>query len=390
MERTTIRDIAREAHTSVSTVSRVLNGSNHIAPETRELVTGAIQRLNYIPDSRARGMRLQQTNMLGFLIPDITNRYFALLAQVVKGTLVQSGYLAFLGVTSESEKVQDLYASAMLAQHIDGALIVPQGKQSSSLQQLLDSEIPIVLIDRPLEGRDDIPLVDSDPLPGMIATITDFKEHGHKNIGYIAGPVTGAPALALRSVVFRKLAAEIAGFDKVLVDTTHGGQRDFDLRLGNEYDGIIFDKSAVGHYGMRSTVIRNRVSSKNSLTIQTMDNSYFAEYMDRIGQVLTDMMNEGVTAILFGYSPDAIVALTWLSQQNIKVGVDLSIASFDDLEIFSLYTPQVAAIAQPVIQMGMQAAATIIDRVNGGVVSSSRIPTMYLHRDSVGDAPNRS
>lgn len=121
----TIRDIAKQAHTSVSTVSRALNGSEHIAPATKRAVEAAIKELNYIPNSRAQAMRSSKTWTTGLLVPDIRNSYFAALAYYAQVELFNSGYSTLMGTSSETIVGQDSYIDNLLAQHIDGAIITP-------------------------------------------------------------------------------------------------------------------------------------------------------------------------------------------------------------------------------------------------------------------------
>ena len=385
MGRVTIRDIARETHTSVSTVSRVLNGSVHVASETKQIVEEAVKRLRYIPDSRAQSMRWQHTHFVGLMVPDITNRHFALLAQVIKGALLRSGYLALLGTTMEESAVQDLYATSMLSQHVDGAIVIPQGSQSPAMRRLFDSDIPIVLVDRPLDRKAAIPLVDSDPVPGMNGALKDFRKRGHTMIGYLAGPVRHAPALELRRQAFERLAVPMFGEENVVVDTDSSDAASFHDMLGVvDSNGSLYPDEIVSNNRVTALLSHN-VLLADSLTEKTRDS--FDQYSKRIGVALQTMMDRGVTAVMFAYSTDTVVALSWINAQGIRLGKDLSLVSFDNLEMFDLISPRIAAIAQPDVQMGVQAAELMLERIDHIPVSSVRIPTRYIHRESVGTAP---
>ena len=119
----TIRDVARRAGISVSTVSRALNGNGRISAETKHAVEKAMEELHYIPDSRARAMRSSSTKTVGLLVPDIRNGYFADLAYAIQDTLSKAGYCTFIGTSSENVRQQDVFITNMLSQHIDGAII---------------------------------------------------------------------------------------------------------------------------------------------------------------------------------------------------------------------------------------------------------------------------
>ena len=385
MGKVTIRDIARETHTSVSTVSRVLNGGTHVAPETKQVVEEAVKRLRYIPHSRARSMRWRRTHTIGLMVPDITNKHFALLAQVIKGALLRSGYLALLGTTMEESAVQDLYATSMLSQHVDGAIVIPQGSQSPAMRRLFDSDIPIVLVDRPLDRKAAIPLVDSDPAPGMSGALKDFRKRGHATIGYLAGPVRHAPALELRRQAFECLAVPMFGEENVVVDADSSDAASFHDVLGAADSNSSFYPDEIVSNDRATALLSHKVLLADSLTEKTRDS--FGQYSERMGLALQAMMDRGVTAVMFAHSTDTVAALSWINAQGIRLGKDLSLVSFDNLEMFDLMNPRIAAIAQPDVQMGVQAAGLMLERIDHIPVSSVRIPTRYIHRESVGAAP---
>ncbi|OZG61909.1 LacI family transcriptional regulator [Bifidobacterium lemurum] len=333
----TIRDVAKHAGISVSTVSRALNGNGRISKETKATVERAVAELNYIPDSRAQAMRSSKTRTVGLLVPDIRNGYFAELAYSIQDALFDAGYCTFIGTSSESASRQDAFIMSILAQHIDGAIIVPQGESSDALKLLVERELPVVFVDRRVDGLDDVPLVDSDPLPGMRAALEDLRAHGFTKIGYVSGPVHTSPTLRERESVFRALACEMVGEEHVFVESTS------------------FDQASCG-------------------------------------SVLKRMSDAGVRALIFGYSQDMLRAMSLMGSMGLRMGEDFSMVSFDDLELFRLASPQVSVISQQVRQIGCRGARLFLDMVGEpergmrAQSRSQRVETIYVPRGSVGDA----
>ncbi|WEV69234.1 LacI family DNA-binding transcriptional regulator [Bifidobacterium sp. ESL0775] len=328
----TIRDVAKRAGISVSTVSRALNGTGRISAKTKKAVEQAVADLNYIPDSRAQAMRSSKTRTVGLLVPDIRNGYFADLAYAVQDTLLKAGYCTFIGTSSENVAKQDAFLTNILSQHIDGAIIVPQGDSSDALRLLIDRKLPVMFVDRIVEGFPEVPVVDSDPVPGMRDALKDIHRRGFDKVGYVSGPILDSVSLRERELAFRQLASQMFGEEHCFVESTG------------------FEQSSC------ESVIRRMHSS-------------------------------GVKAIIFGYSPDAIRAMSMIISEGIRLGDEMSMVSFDDLELFRLTTPQISVISQQVQEIGHKGARLFLDMVeHHRKVSSQHIKTVYVPRGSVGNA----
>lgn len=329
MSYVTIRDVAQRAGISVSTVSRALNGTGRISDQTKLSVERAVAELGYIPDSRAQAMRSSKTRTVGLLVPDIRNPYFADLAYTIQDTLFKAGYCTFIGTSSENVSQQDAFIMSILSQRIDGAIVVPQGENSKALRLLIGRKLPVVFVDRQANGFDSIPVVDSDPIPGLKDALRDIQAHGFSKVGYISGPILDSPSLQEREFSFRTLAREIFGEDSAFVESTGFNQ-----------------------------------SSCES--------------------VLKRMTDVGVHALIFGYSPDAVRAVSLLSDNGKRVGDDISIISFDDLELFQLIRPKISVISQQVQRIGSRGAQLFLDMVDEkDRIHSQRIETIYIPRGSV-------
>ena len=332
----TIRDVAQRAGISVSTVSRALNNTGRISANTKAKVERAVAELGYIPDSRAQAMRSSRTKTVGLLVPDIRNAYFAELAYTVQDSLFDAGYCAFIGTSSESAARQDSFITSILSQRIDGAIIVPQGEETDAMRMLMEQHLPLMFMDRHVESRTGdlthVPVVDSDPEQGIRGALLDVKQHGFCSVGYVSGPIIASPSLQEREQVFRTVASEIFGEEHVFVESTG------------------FEQSSCA-------------------------------------SVLHRMISVGVKALIVGYSPDALRVMDVMAREGLVIGSDISLISFDDVEIFRLATPRISTISQQVQRIGRTSAALFLDMLEHNVdVQSQRVETMYIPRESLGNA----
>jgi lacI-type transcriptional regulator len=332
----TICDVAQRAGISVSTVSRALNNTGRISANTKAKVERAVAELGYIPDSRAQAMRSSRTKTVGLLVPDIRNAYFAELAYTVQDSLFDAGYCAFIGTSSESAARQDSFITSILSQRIDGAIIVPQGEETDAMRMLMEQHLPLMFMDRHVEPRTGdlthVPVVDSDPEQGIRDALLDVKQHGFCSVGYVSGPIITSPSLQEREQVFRTVASEIFGEEHVFVESTG------------------FEQSSCA-------------------------------------SVLHRMISVGVKALIIGYSPDALRVMDVMAREGLVIGSDISLISFDDVEIFRLATPRISTISQQVQRIGRTSVALFLDMLEHNVdVQSQRVETMYIPRESLGNA----
>lgn len=338
MERSyiTISDVAKCAGVSVSTVSQVINGKGRISEPTRKKIEAAIKELDYIPSSMARTMRSSRSYTVGFLVSDIRNEFFANLTHAVQNTLFASGYSTLIGSFSNDLQQQDMLLRRLLAEHIDGTIIVPQGPDSEALESLLHHGLPVIFVDRPAAGVQGVPLIASDPEQGLLEALIDIRDHGHKKVGFVSGPSAISPVFIERERVFRRFASALFG--------------ESNLYFAN-YDP----------YGSRD-VVREEISR---------------------------LYSQGVSALIFANSPLSLAGMGAMHTLHLNVGIDISIVSFDDVEVFELITPRISSISQQVEQMGVNSARKILEMIENRSSDDNlnHIDTMYIARESVVDAP---
>src|SRR5215212_11434172 len=159
---TTIYDVARRSGVSPATVSRVLSGRRTVDPELSEKVRAAVAELGYRPNGVARNLRRASTHLWAVVISDIENPFFTSLVRGLEDVAQNEGYHVVLCNSDEDPAKEAAYASAVLTEQMAGVVICPSGAPDSVLQ-LHEANIPMVLVDRRLEGVEvDTVLVDNE------------------------------------------------------------------------------------------------------------------------------------------------------------------------------------------------------------------------------------
>src|SRR5688500_15658025 len=185
----TLNDIARETHTSVSTVSRVLAGgrvAERISAETRARVVKAADRLGYRPNLLARSLRTRKTQTVALLVSDIANPFFSQIASHVERSLHGHGYSLVLCNSGEDPRREDEYLSLLPRKGIDGLILVPLARDRSELSDHLPRGVPLVILDRPVPGIG--ASVTSDQAQAGDALAEQLRRAGVKRIALASGP----------------------------------------------------------------------------------------------------------------------------------------------------------------------------------------------------------
>ena len=326
MTQRTIRDVARVAGVSIATASRVLTGSRATSQISRDRVIVAAEQLNYRVNAHARALRSARSGTAGLLVPDIRNPFFAELAHTVQTELFQRGMSTLIGSASEDGAQQDRHLRDLLEQQIDGIILAPQGGSTPVLEEMVSEGIPMVFVDRVAPGLE-VPFVDSDPTPGISEAVTELLAAGHRRVGFVAGPL----------------------------NTSTGRERlDAFARVAD--DLLPPDGRAVVHAGYDTRACVTGVER---------------------------LLNAGIRALMFGYSPNTLTVLAHLRHSPWRVGQDLSIVSFDDLDVFTLLDPSISVISQHVHEMGRLSVQMLDQILAGERPVSTRLPTSFIQRESI-------
>lgn len=331
----TLKSIALKLGVSVSTVSRVINGkSSHyrISKETELLILKAAKELAYTPNQLARGLRLKRTNSIGYIIPDISNPFFASIAKSVEKSARKFGYSILLCDSEENTEIESSSLQLMLNRKIDGLIISPVGLEVNHLINVAQKNIPIVLLDRYFPDLN-IPFVTSDNYKGALEAISLLIDNGHTRIACIQGLKNTSP-----------------NNDRVR------GYRDAHLKFDIEID--------------ESLIVGDNFGEEN-------------------GYIETKMLlKKGnlPTAIFSVSNLISLGAIRAISEEGLKIPDDISMISFDDQPYSRFLATPMTTVAQQSNQIGQIATKLLVDQIESNRNIEPKgifLPTKMIVRDSV-------
>jgi DNA-binding LacI/PurR family transcriptional regulator len=310
--RVNMHHIAKRAGVSLGTVSNVINKSAVVREPLRQRVLDAIRMLGYQPSQLARGLRRDYTNMIGMIIPDITNPFFPALVRAAEDVAYAHLFRLVLCNSDNDPRKEATYLEELRSYLPAGLLVIPAEDSELHQQPVRNGRaIPTVCIDREPKGwKGDSVRADNEA--GAYAATQHLIDHGHSRIGTIAGP------LHLTSASER-----LRGFRRALKEAS--------LRL---YPGCVvhgqFDRAS----GFEAALKLLRPVSRP-------------------------------TAIFAGNDLMAMGAMMAVRELGLRCPDDISIAGFDNLDTAELLHPPLASVQQPVYRLGSMATELLIQRIGG-------------------------
>jgi LacI family transcriptional regulator len=149
----TISDVARLAGVSTATVSHTINNTRYVSEETKEKVYQAIAELGYTPDASARSFRTGKKRTIGFIVPDISNKFFGTMIEAVENYLSTRGYHLIIANTKEDATREETNIRLLSAGLVDGLLVASTMENFEQFDRLIPAGFPVVLVDRTFETK---------------------------------------------------------------------------------------------------------------------------------------------------------------------------------------------------------------------------------------------
>jgi LacI family transcriptional regulator len=326
----TIRDVARRAGVSPSTVSRALTVPGKVDQNTRERVLALVEELGYRPNRAARGLITGRTGNLGLLVPDLANPFFPGLVKGIQARALESDHQLFVVDTDEDASVEPELVR-QLAKQVDGLLLCSPRMRPSALREAIGL-VPSVLVNRALPKASSVTF---DNLEGAVALVSHLAGLGHRAVGFVGGP---------------------AG-------SWSGAQR---LR------------------GVRAACLRHGLVLHDlGPAAPTFDGGWSA-----VGAVLA----APVTAVIAYNDLVAIGLCQALADRSVEVPGDLSVVGFDDIPMSGMIRPSLTTVRMPVADAGRQAVDLLLAQLGAPTPRARqvRVPTMLQVRGSTGNARNLS
>jgi LacI family transcriptional regulator len=325
----TIKDVARIAGVSPMTVSRVINRSDRVSPETRRRVELAIAQLGFVPSRLARGLSRQRTGALAVIVPDVANPFFTLIVRGVEDVARRSGYRVILCDTRADLAIERDVIEEMMAHRVEGIVIAPVSDRSRAhLRRLRDFGVPFVLIDRVVPGVDsDVVLGDS--VGGARVLVEHLLALGHRRIGFIVESDDVSTARDRRRGYEEALAAAGIALDPALIVRT-----------------------TVDPAGGRDGMARLLALDARPTAVFTVNNLV------------------------------ALGAIEAVRAAGLEVPNDVALVCFDDIEFASRLYPFLTVMMQPAETFGTLGAQLLLERIGDGA-ESGRSRTVVLPGDFV-------
>ncbi|MGO4054258.1 substrate-binding domain-containing protein [Vibrio cholerae] len=328
----TMKDIARLAGVSTSTVSHVINKSRFVSDEIAERVNNAAQQLNYAPSALARSLKMNRTKTIGMLVTTSTNPFFGEVVKGVERSCYHQGYNLILCNTEGDNQRMKASINTLLQKRVDGLLLMCSTLEGERLD-VFDRypDIPIVIMDwGPILFASD--KIQDNSLQGGYMAAKHLIESGHKEIGCITGPL-----------IRHQAQMRYEGYKRALAEAGIAINPDWIVESDFECEG--------GYQAFEKLYERGKLPS-----------ALF---------VSNDMMAMGV--------------IQAASQRGLRVPDDLSLIGYDDVHIAKFMTPALTTIHQPKYRLGKAAVDTLLYRLENPDTTAQVVqlePTLVV-RNSV-------
>lgn len=187
----TMQNVAAKIGVSITTVSRVLSGQAQkyrISKQTADAVFKVAAEMGYVPDQVARGLRIRRTNTIGLIIPDISNPFFSTIARYIEINARKYGYSTILSDCQEDTQMEIESIHLLQSRKVDGLILCPIGEDSDHLRAIVNSGLPIVIVDRYFPELA-CSYVISDNYKGALEAVSYLIENNHHSIGCIQGRI---------------------------------------------------------------------------------------------------------------------------------------------------------------------------------------------------------
>ena len=186
MKKVTIKDIAKELNISIATVSRALNDSGYISAEVKSQVLKLAKELNYIPNKIAKNLKSNRTNMIGIVVPDISNEYYLTAAKGIEDTLLSDELTLLFSSSNENPSDEKKILNVMFEQRVDAVVLATSGLNAEDLNFASANNMKVILFDRRIDNVDFNVVVEDNYL-NSYNLAKDVIERGHQKIAILAG-----------------------------------------------------------------------------------------------------------------------------------------------------------------------------------------------------------
>lgn len=317
-----IKDIARLANVSHTTVSRALNNKSRIRPETKERILSIARQLNYRPDFIARSLVIKRTKTIGLVITTIANPFYTELSQGIETTARQLGYNIIFCSTNYELSTEKQYIEMLRSKGVDGIIFTSAHIGDPNIIELSDEGFPIILVNRRTyhpKVKERIDYVGVDNLLGGYMAVEHLIRLGHQRIGVVGGSSDSS-----------------VGFERL-----QGGKRALEAYGIEQREEYFLDGNFLRESGYQG--------GKKFLRMVKPPSAIFAT---------NDYMAIGVYQALI--------------EEGVKVPEEIALVGFNDIELSGIKGIDLSTIGQKKFEMGAIAAELLVKRIEGSETGPPR------------------
>ena len=324
----TISDVARLAGVSTATVSHTINNTRYVSGETRERVYRAIRELGYTQDASSRGARTGRRETVGFIVPDVSNKFFGTMIEAMERYLAEQGYHLLIANTREDPQREERYLRLLTAGAVDGLLVASTMENFRTFDSLIPTGFPLVLVDRVFEEKK-YSSVSVSSFQAIYRSVCRLAARGRKRVGFLGG-------LPRLSSTQERLSAYLQAVEDCALAREEGL-----IRCGDS-----MEKSAA--------------------------------------RCLEDLLEENCDAVVVCQGLMALETIYYFQKRDIRLSEDLDLVSFMDYdsELYDLYASRMDCIIQPVEEIGRSAGEQILKRIHEpeGLIIEKVLTSAYQPR----------
>lgn len=308
MVKCSISDVARQAGVSTTTVSRVMNNkTSGVSAKTRERILAVMEEMNYRPSQLARGIALNHSNIIGVIIPDVSNLFYPQMLRGIGDYLSTRGYAMMLFNSDSDPEREKQQLLTMVDNRVDGVILGSGVSNEVFLREYRTYGIPLALIGRTFDSDYADCSITGDNERGMYDSTTFMLSHGHRRILYLDGTAgASGPIHRLKGYRHAMQDAGVPVEEKLIL------RGEFSIQYG--YDMVM------------------------------------------------SLLEEGeeFTAIVAGSDLIAIGAVKALRDKGRQVPQDVEVIGFDNIELAEIFEPRLSTVSKPHYEIAAQAARMLI------------------------------
>lgn len=303
----TIKDVAKMANVSISTVSRVVNKKEGVSEALEIKIKAAIANLKYKPNTVARALKAKTTKSLGLIVPSIENAIFPLLIRVIEDTAKRYGYTTILCNSNGNVEEEAKYLELLVEKQVDGILFDAMGFYNERFEVVNDNNTPIVILGNKIEGFN-VLNIEVDNYIGAYNAVDYLLKSGNRDIVFMFGQLEADSAISNR----------FKGYKMALEDNNIPYREELVVKGTWAFEGGI-------------------VAANELLSRGVKFDSVFAA---------NDMI--------------AIGCMEKLIDSGYKIPEDISVMGYDDIPIASIIRPHLSTVHNPIKDFGIEAVKTIL------------------------------